>query len=82
MSNRSNTNSLFWENVLSRLKVGVGVILLITGFIVGLIFIVNNSFGYGLFSVGFLGIGIYSIVKGKQQELYYKKNTGYIVYQN
>jgi len=72
MKTSNHTKGLFWLGVKGRALMFFGGFLCLVGIV-----IISFSLIGGGFSVGF---GIFLFIKGKQDELHYKRKSGYIVY--
>ncbi len=69
---RKNTKGLFWKGVLGNLLSGIGILLILISFIV--------FFFKFIIGIILLVLGIFLEIKGHQNRLEYKMDTGHILY--
>ena len=76
----NNNKSLFWYGWKARLKQSLGKFIIILGFIIGVLFMINNFYlGLFVFFI-FLAIGIYLIATGSSQRFDFQRQSGNIIH--
>ena len=76
----NNNKSLFWYGFRARLKKLCGLMFIIVGVIFGFIGLVATETLIIILSVGGLIFGFYLLFTGARNEYDYKRQGGYIVY--